>query len=84
MSLKSKIIEVLYKPYSPDVQGYIVRITDLIYIVINSNLSTPDAEDTQAKLEAAAEKYPNHNFVLLHGNGQLQKSDNLEFLERAC
>lgn len=86
MSLKSKIIEVLYKPYSTDVRGYIVRIADLIYIVINSRLSKPDAEDTQATLEAAAEKHPHHSFILLHGNGRLQKSEDfdIDILERAC
>lgn len=84
MTLKNQILEVLYKPYSPDIKGYIVRIADLIYLVINSKLSKSEAEDVQATLEAAAEKHPHHSFILLHGNGQLHKSDNLDFLERAC
>lgn len=81
MNLKNQILEVLYKPYSPDIRGYVVRIADFVHIVINSTLSKPDAEDTQAKLESAAEKHPNHNFVLLHGNGQIYKSDNFKLPE---
>lgn len=86
MTLSKKIYEVLFKPYSEDVRGYIVRIADFIHIVINSRLSKPDAEATQATLKAAAEKHPQHSFILLHGNGRIQKSEDfdIDILERAC
>ena len=84
MSLKSEIVEVLYKPYSLDVKGYIIRIADLIYIVINSNLSKADADKAQDTLIEAAASAPEGSLVLLQGNGELYKTDNLEFLERAC
>ena len=86
MTVSKKIYEVLFKPYSEDVRGYIVRIADLMHIVINSRLSKPDAEDTQASLEAAAENHPHHCFILLQGNGRLYKSEDfdIDILERAC
>ena len=84
MNLKDQIIEILYKPYSPDIRGYIVRIADLIYIVINSNLSKADADKAQDTLIEAAASAPEGSLVLLQGNGELYKTDNLEFLERAC
>lgn len=84
MTVSKKIYEVLFKPYSEDVRGYIVRIADFIHIVINSHLSKPEAEATQATLEAAAEKHPQHSFILLHSNGRIEKTENLDFLERAC
>lgn len=84
MNLKDQILEVLYKPYSPDIKGYIVRIADLIYLVINSNLSKADADEAQAILTEAYASSPEHRFILLHGNGRLEKTEYLDFLERAC
>lgn len=86
MNLKDQILEVLYKPYSPDIKGYIVRIADLIYIVINSNLSKADAEEAQDTLTAAHASAPEGSFILLHGNGRLQKTEDfdIDILERAC
>ena len=81
--MKSKTFEILYKPYSKDVMGYILRIADYIYLVINSRLSKPEAERVSSALEELADAYPN-KLVLLKGNGDVHKTDNLEFLERAC
>ena len=84
MKLKDQILEVLYKPYSPDIKGYIVRIADLIYIVINSNLAKVDADAAQETLTAAYASSPEGSFILLHGDGRLQKSEDFDILERAC
>ena len=86
MKVSEKIYEVLFKPYSEDVRGYIIRIADFMHIVINSRLPEPDAEATQATLEAAANDYPHHCFILLQGNGRLYKSEDFDIsiLERAC
>ena len=84
MTLSKKIYEVLFKPYSEDIRGYIVRIADLIYLVINSNLSKADAEEAQDKLTAAYASAPEGSFILLHGDGRLQKTEDFDFLERAC
>lgn len=84
MNLKDQILEVIYKPYSPDINGYIVRIADLIYLVINSNLSKADADEAKAALTEAYASAPESRFILLHGNGRLEKTENLDILERAC
>lgn len=84
MKLKGQILEVLYKPYSPDIKGYIVRIADLIYLVINSNLTTADADAAQETLKEAYASAPEGSFILLHGDGRLQKSEDFDILERAC
>ena len=84
MKIKDQILEVLYKPYSPDIKGYIVRIADLIYLVINSNLSQADAEEAQDTLTAAYASAPEGSFILLHGDGRLEKTENFDILERAC
>lgn len=84
MNLKHQILEVLYKPYSPDIKGYIVRIADLIYLVINSNLSQADADEAQAVLTQAYASAPEGSFILLHGDGRLQKTEDFDILERAC
>lgn len=84
MKIKSQILEVLYKPYSPDIKGYIVRIADLIYLVINSNLSQADADEAQATLTQAYASAPEGSFILLHGDGRLEKTEDFDILERAC
>lgn len=84
MNLKSSIIKVLYKPYSTDIKGYIVRIADLIYIVINSKLSKADADKAQETLTEAFASAPEGKLILLKGNDQLLKTEDLDFLERAC
>lgn len=84
MNLKNQILEVLYKPYSPDIKGYIVRIADLIYLVINSNLSQADADEAQSKLTEAYASAPDGSFILLHGDGRIEKTEDFDILERAC
>lgn len=85
MQTIAKILKVMYKPYSPDIKGYIFRIADLIYIVINSNLSKADADEAQETLTGAfASASEGNNLILLKGNGQLCKSEHLDILERAC
>ena len=83
MNLKNKTIEVLYKPYSMDIQGYILRIADLIYIVINNRLSNNESESAKNTLNELSECHP-HKFILLKGDGSIYKTDNLDILERAC
>ena len=83
MNLKQKTLEVLHKPYSADIRGYILRIRDLIYIVINSRLSNQEAENTENTLKELSAEYP-HNLIVLKGSGEVCKTDNLDFLERAC
>lgn len=86
MTVSKKIYEVLFKPYSEDIRGYIVRIADLIYLVINSNLSKADAEEAQDTLTEAYASAPEGSFILLQGNGRLQKTEDfdIDILERAC
>ena len=82
--MKSKTFEILYKPYSTDVMGYILRIADYIYLVINSRLSVSETEKVERTLKEIVDSHPPSKLVLLKGNGEIQKTDNLEFLERAC
>lgn len=82
--MKSKTFEILYKPYSTDVMGYILRIADYIYLVINSRLSKKEADRVEGMLKELADSHPQPKLVLLKGNGEVYKTDNLEFLERAC
>lgn len=83
MKLKKTTFELLYKPYSMDVKGYILRIADLIYVVINSRLSKKEAEATENKLKELSKSNP-HKLILLKGDGYTYKTDNLDILERAC
>lgn len=83
MNLKKTTFELLYKPYSMDIKGYILRIADLIYIVINSHLSKTEAEKTENTLKELSTNHP-HKLILLKGDGQVCKTDNLDILERAC
>lgn len=76
--------KILYKSYSTNVMGYILRIADYIYLVINKRLGKQEAEKVQTKLQELAESHPPSKLVLLKGNGEIYKTDNLEFLERAC
>lgn len=82
--MKSKTIEILYKPYSTDVMGYILRISDYIYLVINSRLSTKESEKVKTTLNELADSHPPSKLILLQGDGNIYKTDNLDFLERAC
>lgn len=81
---QTKKIEVLRKSYSTDVMGYILRIADFIYIVINKCLPKSEAENTEEKLKEIAASHPPSKLVLLKGNGEIYKTDNLEYFERAC
>lgn len=81
---QSKTFEIFYKPYSKDVMGYILRIADFIYIVINNCLSKTEAAKAEAKLKELAASNSPAKLVLLKGDGEIYKTDNLEFLERAC
>lgn len=82
--MKSKTFEILYKPYSNEVMGYILRMRDFVYIVINSKLSKKEAERTKEVLKDIEESHPPSKLILLKGDGEICKTDNLEFLERAC
>ena len=84
MNLKSNILEILYKPYSTNIKGYIIRITDLMYIVINSRLSKPEAAETKEELIELSESNPQYSLVLLQSNGNVYKSNNIDSLGRAC
>lgn len=84
MNLKKTTFELLYKPYSMDIQGYILRIADLIYIVINSRLSKTEAEKTENTLKELSTSHPQHKLILLKGDDKVYKTDNLDILERAC
>lgn len=83
MTLKQTTLEVLYRPYSMDIKGYILRIADLLYIVINSHLSKTEAEEAENTLKELSTKHP-HNLILLKGDGKVLKTDNSDILERAC
>ncbi len=80
---QKKTVEILHKPYSKGVMGYILRLADYIYIVINSRLSKKEAEKTESTLKELSDNHP-HKLILLKGDGNIYKTDNLEFLERAC
>ena len=82
--MKSKTFEILYKPYSKDVMGYILRISDYIYIVINSRLSNLKAKKVQETLNELTTSHPPSKLILLKGDGEIYKTDNLDILERAC
>ena len=84
MNLKKTTLEILYKPYSADIKGYILRIADFIYVVINSRLSKHEAAETESTLKELSTQYPHNKLILLQGNGNVYKTDNLDFLERAC
>ena len=81
---QNKTFEILHKPYSKDVMGYILRIADFIYIVINNCLSKNEAAATEEKLKELAASEEPSKLILLQGDGNIYKTDNLEFLERAC
>ena len=84
MNLKQTTLEILYKPYSMDVNGYVLRIADLIYLVINSRLTRQESEETHRALKELSTSNPQYKLVLLKGDGEVYKTDNLDFLERAC
>lgn len=77
-----KTHEILFKPYSQDVIGYIARIINCgNYIVVNSNLPKEESEKAQAKLLELETSFPQDRFILLQGNGQIYKSENLQLAE---
>lgn len=82
--MRSKKFEILYKTYSKEVAGYILRIADFAYIVINKCLSKKEAKRAEETLKEIAESHPPSKLILLKGDGEIYKTDNLEFLERAC
>lgn len=81
--MKSKTFEILYKPYSADVKGYILRLAD-IYLVVNSRLTADEAKRIHVTLHELVESSPLCKLILLKGDGEVYKTDNLDFLERAC
>lgn len=83
MNLKKTTFELLYKPYSMDIKGYILRIRNLIYIVINNRLSKTEAENTETELKELSASNP-QKLILIKGDGKVYKTDNLDILERAC
>ena len=82
MKLREKTIEVLYKTYSKDICGYFANLPSGQYIVINDRL--PHGNDIYTRLIELSAANSECDFVLLHSNGQIYKTENLEFLERVC
>lgn len=81
---QTKTVEILRKPYSKEVMGYILRIADYIYIVINKQLSKIETDDVEKTLVKMIDSHPPSRLIVLKGDGEIYKTDNLEFLERAC
>lgn len=77
------IHEILYKKYSEAVQGYtLITPEGNRYFVINSVLPKADAEKAYSVLVEASASALGSRFILLQGNGQLYKSDNLQLTEK--
>ena len=81
---QTKTVEILRKPYSKGVVGYILRIADFLYIVINSCLSKREAEKAESALKELSTSNPHNKLTVLKSNGEVCKTDDLNFLERAC
>lgn len=81
---QSNTFEILYKPYSRDVMGYILRIADCIYLVVNKQLSKIEADNVEETLVKMIDSHPPSRLIVLKGDGSIQKTDNLDILERAC
>lgn len=79
--MRETINEIIYKPYSLNIIGYIIRITDCVYIIINKALSKFDMEKAQIKLTELSSNYQNNKLVLLTADGKIHTTDNLNFLE---
>ena len=73
-----KIHEVIYKPYSEDILGYCIRITEKALIILNSAL--PELESVKAynKLTELSASYPSKQFILLQASGQVHMKDALQ------
>lgn len=80
-----KTCEILLKPYSENVLGYIARFDYSKhmseYIVINSNLTEPLKGVVQSKLNEYSVIFPNDKFILLHDDFQIHKTENLNLSE---
>lgn len=81
----TKTTETLLKPYSENVLGYIARFDYSKhtgeYIVINSNLPEAVKEVVQSKLKEYSDIYPKDRFILLQGDFQIYKTENLNLSE---
>lgn len=81
----TKTTETLLKPYSENVLGYIARFDYSKhtgeYIVINSNLDEALKGVVQSKLKEYSVNYPNDKFILLQGDFQIYKTENLNLSE---
>ena len=71
--------EVLYKPYSNDVHGYMIMLAfgdkDFMtkIFIINSNLSSEKQQETLQKLHnySLLPQYKDYGFLLIQGNDEL-------------
>ena len=71
-----RIYEVLFKPYSNDVQGYTFATPDgKRHFILNSNIPKSEAEIALIKLYEAAVIGFGGKFVLLKGDGEIYKTD---------
>lgn len=81
----TKTTETLMKPYSENVLGYIARFDFSKhtgeYIVINSNLTESLKVVVQSKLKEYSVIYPKDRFILLQGDFQIFKTENLQLTE---
>lgn len=80
-----KTCEILFKPYSENVLGYIARfdyskhISE--YIIINSNLTEALKGVVQTKLQELSVIHPEDRFILLQDDFQIYKTENLQLTE---
>lgn len=81
--MRETINEILYKPYTSNIIGYIVRLTDCIYIVINNALSKLDMEKAHIELTELSNNYQDNKLVLLTADGKIHTTDNLNFIEKS-
>ena len=81
----TKTTEILQKQYSEKVLGYIARFDFSKhtgeYIVINSNLPETLKVVVQSKLREYSVTFPNDKFILLQGDFQIYKTENLNLSE---
>ena len=81
----TKTHNILFKPYSENVLGYIARFDFSKhtgeYIVINSNLTESLKVVVQSKLQEYSDIYPEERFILLQGDFQIYKTENLNLSE---
>lgn len=80
MKLKEQTIEILYKTYSDDVCGYFVNLSSGQYIVLNDRLS--NHKESLERLVDLSAANPKCDFVLLHSNGQIYKTENFKLPNR--